>query len=201
MTLPPIRSGMSWGYSDQVTLPPSPVARSGPCGRRGCGYSDQVTLTPSPSKVWSGEDGEPWSVLPHDICHAMRERRLCLWTASRGSPFRLDFEEAYFNISWSPEMLVPLSGGMALQYRNHACPDPNRYRSNRCEPYGTKVGLSAKPFWHIAIMTNRKPSRPSAQNVPVTELMTSRLQYKRRRASELGALNYLSSRPKDREDG
>ena len=61
-----------------------------------------------------------------DICHAMRERRLCLWTASRGSPFRLDFEEAYFNISWSPEMLVPLSGGMALRYRSRALPGSKR---------------------------------------------------------------------------
>ena len=67
-----------------------------------------------------------------------------------------------------------------------------------------KVGLSAKPFWYIAkrsVMTNQKASRPSAQNVPTTELMTSRLQYKRRHASELGALNHQSSRPKDREDG
>ena len=55
-----------------------------------------------------------------NICHAMRERRLCLWTASRSSPFRLDFEEAYFNISRSPEMLVPLSGGIALRYRSRA---------------------------------------------------------------------------------
>ena len=50
----------------------------------------------------------------------MRERRLCLWTASRSSPFRLDFEEAYFNISRSPEMLVPLSGGIALRYQSRA---------------------------------------------------------------------------------
>ena len=50
----------------------------------------------------------------------MRERRLCLWTASRSSPFRLDLEEAYFNISRSPEMLVPLSGGIALRYRSRA---------------------------------------------------------------------------------
>ena len=57
-----------------------------------------------------------------DMCHAMRERRLCLWTASRSSPFRLDFEEAYFNISRSPEMLVPLSGGIALRYRSCASP-------------------------------------------------------------------------------
>ena len=67
-----------------------------------------------------------------------------------------------------------------------------------------KVGLSAKPFWHLAkrpVVTNQKPSHPSAWNIPMTELMTSRLQYKRRRASELGALNHLSSRPKDREDG
>ena len=28
--------------------------------------------------------------------------------------FRLDLGEAYFNKSWSPEMLVPLSGGTAL---------------------------------------------------------------------------------------
>ena len=54
------------------------------------------------------------------MCHAMRERRLCLWTASRSSPFRLDFEEAYFNISRSPEMLVPLSGGIALRYQSCA---------------------------------------------------------------------------------
>ena len=59
---------------------------------------------------------------PGGECHAMRERRLCLWTASRGSPFRLDLEEAYSNISRSPEMLVPLSGGMALQYRSRALP-------------------------------------------------------------------------------
>ena len=50
-------------------------------------------------------------------------------------------------------------------------------------------------------MTNQKLSRPSAQNVPMTELMTSHLQNKRRHASELGALNHLSSRPKDCEDG
>ena len=60
------------------------------------------------------------------ICHAMRERRFCLWTASRSSPFRLDFEEAYFNISRSPEMLVPLSGGIALQYRSRASPGCKR---------------------------------------------------------------------------
>ena len=41
----------------------------------------------------------------------MRERRLCLWTASRSSPFRLDLEEAYLNKSWSLEMLVPLFWG------------------------------------------------------------------------------------------
>ena len=67
-----------------------------------------------------------------------------------------------------------------------------------------KVGLSTTPFWHFAkraIAANQEPSCPSAQNVPTTEPMTSRLQYKRRHASELGALNHLSSRPKDREDG
>ena len=31
-----------------------------------------------------------------------------------GVPFRLDLEEAYFNKSRSLEMLVPLSGGIAL---------------------------------------------------------------------------------------
>ena len=56
----------------------------------------------------------------------MRERRLCLWTASRSSPFRLDFEEAYFNISRSPEMLVPLSGGMALRYQSRTLPGSKR---------------------------------------------------------------------------
>ena len=61
-----------------------------------------------------------------DICHTMRERRLCLWTASQSSPFRLDFEEAYFNISWSPEMLVPLSGGIALRYQSRASPESKR---------------------------------------------------------------------------
>ena len=50
----------------------------------------------------------------------MRECRLCLWTASQSSPFRLDLEEAYFNISRSPEMLVPLSGGIALRYWSRA---------------------------------------------------------------------------------
>ena len=141
---------------------------------------------------------------PGGECHAMRECRLCLWTASRSSPFRLDFEEAYFNKRRSLEMLVPLSGEWHCNTRAVPCTDPNGYRSSRCEPYGTKVGLSAKPFWHLAkraITANQKPSRPSARNVPMTELMMSRLQYKRRRASELGALNHLSSRPKDREDG
>ena len=79
---------------------------------------------------------------------------------------------------------------------------PNGYRSSRCEHYGMKVDLSAKPFWHLAkrpVAANQEPSCPLAQNVPTTELMTSRLQYKRRRASELGALNHQSSRPKDRE--
>ena len=121
----------------------------------------------------------------------MRECRLCLWTAGRSSPFRLDFEEAHFNISRSPEMLVPLSGGWHCDTGAAPCLDPNGYRSSHCEPYRTKVGLSAKPFWHIAkrpITTNQKPLRPSARNVPVTELMTSRLQHKRRCASELGAL-------------
>ena len=36
------------------------------------------------------------------------------------APFRLDLEEAYFNISQSLEMLVPLSGGIALRYRSCA---------------------------------------------------------------------------------
>ena len=60
--------------------------------------------------------------LKPSICHAMHECRLCLWTASQSSPFRLDLEEAYFNISRSLEMLVPLSGGIALRYRSHALP-------------------------------------------------------------------------------
>ena len=67
-----------------------------------------------------------------------------------------------------------------------------------------KVDLSAKPFWHLAkrsIIANQECSCPLAQNVPMTELMTSRLQYKRRHASELGALNHRFSRPKDCEDG
>ena len=115
---------------------------------------------------------------PGGECHAMRECRLCLWTASQSSPFRLDFDEAYFNISRSPEMLVPLSGEWHCDTGAVPCLDPNGYRSNCCEPYRTKVGLSAKLFWHIAkrsVMTNQKPSRPSARNVPMTELMTSRL--------------------------
>ena len=37
-----------------------------------------------------------------------------------GVPFRLDLGEAYFNKSRSPEMLVPLSVGIALRYRSHA---------------------------------------------------------------------------------
>ena len=60
------------------------------------------------------------------MCHAMRERRLCLWTASRSSPFGLDLEEAYFNKSRSLEMLVPLSGGIALRYRSRALPGSKR---------------------------------------------------------------------------
>ena len=67
-----------------------------------------------------------------------------------------------------------------------------------------KVDLSAKPSWHLAkrpVIANQEPSCPLAQNVPMTELMTSHLQYKRRHASELGALNHQSSRPKDHEDG
>ena len=63
---------------------------------------------------------------PGGECHAMRECRLCLWTASRSSPLRLDVEEAYFNISQSPEMLVPLSGGIALQYQSRASPGSKR---------------------------------------------------------------------------
>ena len=35
-----------------------------------------------------------------------------------GVPFRLDLEEAYFNKSRSLEMLVPLSGGIALRYQS-----------------------------------------------------------------------------------
>ena len=84
------------------------------------------------------------------------------------------------------------------------CTDPNRYRSSRCEHYRMKVDLSAKPFWHLAkrpIAANQEPSCPLAGNVPMTELMTSCLQYKRRCTSELRALNHRSSRPKDREDG
>ena len=37
-----------------------------------------------------------------------------------GVPFRLDLEEAYFNKSRSLEMLVPLSGGIALRYWSRA---------------------------------------------------------------------------------
>ena len=36
------------------------------------------------------------------------------------SPFRLDLEEAYFNKSRSLEMLVSLSGEIALQYQSRA---------------------------------------------------------------------------------
>ena len=121
-----------------------------------------------------------------------------------GVPFRLDLGEAYFNKSRSLEMLVPLSGEQHCDTGAAPCMDPNRYRSSRCKHYGTKVDLSAKPFWHLAkrpILANQEPSRPLARNVPMTELMTSHLQYKRRCASELGALNHQSSRPKDREDG
>ena len=119
-----------------------------------------------------------------------------------GVPFRLDPGEAYFNKSQSPEMLVPLSGGQHCDTGAVPCTDPNRYRSSNCKHYGMKVDLSAKPFWHLAkrpIPANQELSHPLAQNVPTTELMTSPFQYKRRRASELGALNHQSSRPKDRE--